>query len=302
MNFEQKMNHLRTLIRMGIDTKSNRFIIFPFGVNGMLVKYILEEQFGIEPEYIIDNKLSKTNPNIKPIEFLKGIDTSLFTVLLTSDNSNSEDIRQAIFDYVAEENIFDLFYQSRNPRIAWLKDFSDNIYNLGIKGSVAECGVWQGHFAKFINLFFPDRKLYLFDPFEGFRESDVNYERKNFTKADYARVGCFDNTSIDIVMEKMHYPKNVEVRKGYIPESAEGIEDDFCFVSLDMDLYQPMLEGLKIFYPRMTPGGVILLHDWFYPECPGVKQALLDYENIINKKLYRFSIGDYFSMAIMKRD
>jgi len=37
-----------------------------------------------------------------------------------------------------------------------------------LEGSVAEVGVFRGDFAKRLNLLFPDKKLYLFDTFEGF--------------------------------------------------------------------------------------------------------------------------------------
>ena len=40
---------------------------------------------------------------------------------------------------------------------------------------------------------------------------------------------------------------------------------NFSFVSLDVDLYQPTLCGLKFFYPRMSKGGVIMVHDYGSP-------------------------------------
>ena len=57
----------------------------------------------------------------------------------------------------------------------------------------------------------------------------------------------FKETSLDVVMAKMTFGENVIVKKGYFPETTEGIEDTFCFVNLDMDLYLPMLAGLRFF-------------------------------------------------------
>lgn len=37
-----------------------------------------------------------------------------------------------------------------------------------LQGAVAEVGVFQGEFAQYINVAFPDSKLYLFDTFDGF--------------------------------------------------------------------------------------------------------------------------------------
>src|SRR4051812_35726084 len=40
-------------------------------------------------------------------------------------------------------------------------------------GSVAELGVYKGKFARFINQYFPQRSLFLFDTFEGFDKNDI---------------------------------------------------------------------------------------------------------------------------------
>ena len=46
-----------------------------------------------------------------------------------------------------------------------------------VNGNVAELGVYKGDFAKRLNQLFPDKKLYLFDTFEGFDEKDITYRK-----------------------------------------------------------------------------------------------------------------------------
>lgn len=48
----------------------------------------------------------------------------------------------------------------------------------------------------------------------------------------------------------------------------------FSFVHLDGDLYQTTADALDWFWPRMVPGGVIILDDVDWPKCPGVNRAL----------------------------
>ena len=169
-----------------------------------------------------------------------------------------------------------LFYNT--PREATLELMSREIYRYGIEGSVAELGVYRGDFASLINHYFPDRKLYLFDTFEGFDERDAEVDRqRNFSPA----VQQFD-TSVEIVMSKMEHPDNCIIRKGWFPETTEGIDDKFCFVNLDADLYQPMKAGLEFFYPRLVHGGVIILHDFNNIDAPqfdykGVRQAVKEF-------------------------
>jgi O-methyltransferase len=60
-----------------------------------------------------------------------------------------------------------------------------------LPGNVAECGVFLGEFSRMINHCFPDRKLFLYDTFEGFDERDFAFElEKEFSPEDYLRNGC----------------------------------------------------------------------------------------------------------------
>lgn len=55
----------------------------------------------------------------------------------------------------------------------------------------------------------------------------------------------------------------VRVRKGYFPESAKGLEGNtFALVSLDLDTYEGILAGWEFFYPRLSRGGYIFVHDF----------------------------------------
>ncbi len=143
-----------------------------------------------------------------------------------------------------------------------------------LKGSVAEVGVYKGAFAKYINQAFPDKKFYLFDTFEGFDDKDVNVEiDKNLSSGQQD----FSNTSVNEVLNKMSFKDNCIIKKGYFPESLNGLEDTFCFVSLDPDLYKPILDGLEYFYPRLEKGGYIFIHDYNNDLYPGSKQAVREF-------------------------
>lgn len=156
--------------------------------------------------------------------------------------------------------------------------------------------MFRGEFAKELNRYFPDCKCYLFDTFDGFDEKDIILEQKDsMVVANYMK-----GLSEQLVYEKMPYKQMVEIRKGYFPNSAKGIEDSFCFVNLDMDLYKPTYEGIVFFYPRMISGGIILIHDYFSDAYSNVRQAVEDYEKNYSVRLITIPIGDDMSIAIMK--
>ena len=159
------------------------------------------------------------------------------------------------------------------PRSATLELMSREIYRYDIKGSCAEVGVYQGAFAREINHYFPDRKLYLFDTFEGFDKRDIGPHETFFSEES------FSDTSVEIVLNKMEHRENCIVKKGWFPETAEGVEDKFCFVSLDTDLYKPIKAGLEFFYPRLVNGGIIMVHDFNFnaENYQGVHDAVKEF-------------------------
>lgn len=62
---------IRGRIKECLDEGWKKFIIFPFGENGMLVKMILQEAFGIRGVTVVDRELSKYNDSIINIETLQ---------------------------------------------------------------------------------------------------------------------------------------------------------------------------------------------------------------------------------------
>lgn len=125
-----------------------------------------------------------------------------------------------------------------------------------IAGSFAEVGVYRGNTSKMIHAFAPERKLYLFDTFEGFPVTDLEVDDDRF-----------GDTNVETLKKTMGDLNNICIKKGYFPETAQGLENEsFAFVMLDLDLYNPTLAGLQFFYPRMQPGGYIFAHDYNSPE------------------------------------
>ncbi len=177
--------------------------------------------------------------------------------------------------YLGRKRKIDLSrYAGDYVRNSSLEMAAQQIETENIDGSMAELGVYRGDFARIMNELLPDRKLYLFDTFEGFDRQDLGVERES----GYSRgTQDFSDTSVETVLGKMPYPANCIVKKGYFPESAADVDDNFAFVSIDADLYKPILDGLRFFYPRLARGGFIFVHDYNNDEYKGVKAAVREY-------------------------
>jgi O-methyltransferase len=207
-------------------------------------------------------------------------------------NMSYDTVKKPLIDTIQNVNTQDYC------RYRALELIAEEIYRYNIKGSVAEAGVANGEFAALINRAFPDRKLYLYDTFEGFNELDKKYEIENnytseqfFTnQKDFRGKGREKN--IEGIRLRMQHVGNCIFRKGYFPESAiSDIEETFAFVSIDMDLYKPIFAALQFFYPRLNQGGIIFLHDYNHREFKGIKIAIEEFENI-NGKLNKVPLPD----------
>lgn len=117
--------------------------------------------------------------------------------------------------HLGRKRRIDVYSEGGYIRLSSLELVSHEIYENNVPGCVAELGVYRGRFAKKINAAFPDRKLYLFDTFEGFDKRDVSLERTN--KYSTASVDLTD-TSIDIVLRQMPYKDKCILKKGFFPK------------------------------------------------------------------------------------
>lgn len=160
-----------------------------------------------------------------------------------------------------------------------------------ISGSIAECGVYQGKLSKFLSENLPERKLFLFDTFEGFDERDSDSQNdKRFT-----------DTSVTKVLNFIGNKDNIIVKKGYFPESATGLEEEkFAMVIIDFDKYGPTVAALNIFYPLLSTGGFIFVHDYSSPESNWACSRALD-EFLIDKPERAILLPDAWGTALFRK-
>jgi len=87
------------------------------------------------------------------------------------------------------------------------------------------------------------------------------------------------------------------VFQGYFPDSVDKKleQTTFAFVHLDADLYEPTRNGLEFFYPRVSSGGIILIHD--YNAWPGCRKAVDKFFRI--KKEFPIAMPDKSGSAII---
>lgn len=101
---------IRNAIENALNQGKSRFIIYPYGEYGVIVKQILNDSFGIMEEYLIDNKLSRFNTNIRNLSFISNLNRDSYTVLFTCANPDVYDeVLQNLKHYFSENNIVEIF-------------------------------------------------------------------------------------------------------------------------------------------------------------------------------------------------
>lgn len=177
-----------------------------------------------------------------------------------------------------------------NDRSADRKYFLRSLLQLadGLPGDTAECGVYEGATSWFICDYFrgSGKAHHAFDSFEGLPEPthpDGRYWQPGDLKT------AEDRARATLTGFKVNfYP-------GWIPERfAEVMNRQFCFVHIDVDLYQPTRDSLEFFYPRTAAGGVIVCDDYGSALCPGATRAMEEFMADRPEPIVRCPTGQAF--------
>ncbi len=149
-----------------------------------------------------------------------------------------------------------------------------NIYlmakqSLRVPGCFFECGVYAGGTALFLAQIMEgsNKMLHLFDTFCGMPKVDP--------ERDWHLEGQFNDAPLAEVRKTVGHEGTVFFHEGVMPGTFAGKEDaKIAFAHIDTDLYQSTLDCCEFVYPRMAPGGVIVLDDYGQISCDGATSAI----------------------------
>ncbi len=162
----------------------------------------------------------------------------------------------------------------------------------GVPGALVECGVWKGGSAVVMGLAArgadPVRPLHLFDSFEGLPEPDARDGAAAAAYTDVKAGGRLVSTakceaSLDYVKATLFEqaglsPADVVFHQGWfqdtVPAQAGGV-GAISVLRLDGDWYASTKICLEHLYPQLSPGGVLILDDYFMWE--GCRKAADEY-------------------------
>lgn len=172
-------------------------------------------------------------------------------------------------------------------RLENLRELAQRVIDEKIAGDFIETGVWRGGCcillrgilaANAIN----DRKVYVVDSFEGLpapkpdafphdeglnlhlhEELAVSLEQ---VQANFASYGLLDEQVVFV--------------KGLFQDTLPSLDaGPFALVRLDGDLYESTYVALEALYPKISPGGFVIIDD--YGAVPACQAAVLEYRSLM---------------------
>jgi Macrocin-O-methyltransferase (TylF) len=189
---------------------------------------------------------------------------------------------------------------------------------LHIKGSIIECGVYQGFgvmtWAKLSAILEPvnlTRRIYGFDTFSGFPElspKDRSAANTHLRAGELAADAYEEIKELAAIHDSTrflgHIPK-VTLIKGDAVQTIPGFitEHPHLVVSLlflDFDLYEPTKAALEHFLPRMPKGAIIAFDQLDNPLWPGETQAMLEVFGGRSPRLERLTFDPYIAFAAIE--
>ncbi|HTI85272.1 MAG TPA: TylF/MycF/NovP-related O-methyltransferase [Alphaproteobacteria bacterium] len=202
----------------------------------------------------------------------------------------SQHIRAVISDF---EPDFLPFYRAIR---AYSGGSPERLYNLhqgiryivsaGIPGAFVECGVWKGGTmmmvaSTLVALGATDRKLYLYDTYEGHpkpdEKLDVDLHGHRAVDDWFPQWMEVSEDAVRDNMARTGYPmENVVLVKGRVEDTLpQHAPDTVALLRLDVDWHSPCRHALEHLFPRLSPDGLLILDD--YGHYQGFRTAVDEY-------------------------
>jgi O-methyltransferase len=152
-----------------------------------------------------------------------------------------------------------------------------------IPGNILEAGVWRGgaviFAAQFLNVWqIEGRSVYAADSFQGLPRPEKEFPADN---GDVHHNYDFLSVSLEEVKENFSsylVPTengNVVFVEGFFAESLQNLDcGPLAILRMDGDMYSSTIHTLDSLFDKVSPGGFVIVDDWF---LPGARAAVKDF-------------------------
>jgi O-methyltransferase len=202
------------------------------------------------------------------------------------------------FDADAVEAIREVagYTQTTPERIVALRDAVRYVAQAGIPGDIVECGVWRGGSMmvvanELVRRGDTSRRLWLYDTYTGMTPPTVDdvtitgttgaeWFDAELAKPEKDATGV-TGIALETVQDNVAstgYPRDRQTYVvGPVEETlySEPLPEQIALLRLDTDFFESTRAEMEVLYPRLVPGGILILDDYGY--WRGARKAVDDY-------------------------
>jgi hypothetical protein len=131
-------------------------------------------------------------------------------------------------------------------------------------GDFVECGVNTGMMSvpicDYLDFGRLDKKFWLFDTYEGIPVEQMSAEERGMGREKLNEVypDCYERAKANF----SRWPNAVLVR-GRVPDTLNDVPiERVSYLSIDMNIVEPEIAAITHFWPKLSPGAVVLLDDY----------------------------------------
>ena len=185
-----------------------------------------------------------------------------------------------------------------------------------IEGDLVECGVYRGGnlilYKKIIDQIGIKKKIFAYDTFEGMAEpgkydkdlKDIKasdtYMKYKSSKVPWCK-SSIDEVKKNISKFNINFEDQFVFIKGKVEQTLKNMDnlpEKISLLRLDTDFYESTKIELEVLFPRLQPGGVLIIDD--YGHWKGSKKAVDEYFELYKNFCWLHRI-DYASRLLIKQ-
>jgi O-methyltransferase len=166
-----------------------------------------------------------------------------------------------------------------------------------VLGDVVELGCYVGTTSLFLQRMLKntDKTLHVYDSFAGLppkAAQDASPAGEQFKEGELLAT----KAQLIKYFKQAGLPMPVIHKVWFEQLTVADTPDTISFAFLDGDFYTSILSSLKVVWPKLAPGAIVLIDDYQTEALPGVRQAVNEWS-----KDHSFTLRNEASLAIITR-
>jgi len=152
-------------------------------------------------------------------------------------------------------------------RLSYLQEQVEAVLAEGIPGDLIETGVWRGGACILMRAVLAahgvtDRLVWVADSFRGMPQGLPAPENWNFPQLAVPLAEVQEN-----FRSYGYLDEQVRFIPGWFADTLPGPVSALAVLRLDGDYYSSTMDVLRALYPKLSPGGYVVIDDWGFDFC-----------------------------------